>query len=161
MTPARSRSAGQPLQRLLARRRRRAPGPKGWWATGDVGYLDDEGDLFLVDRAAEVVVVAGFRVYPREVEAVIGQVPDVLEAAVIGVPDDATGHAVVAYVRAPGARRRRGGRGPSAPYCDRSLAGFKRPDPGRGGRGCRHAGRPGPQGRVRQLERRRALGLLE
>ena len=95
-----------------------APGPEGWWATGDVGYLDDGGDLFLVDRAAEVVVVAGFRVYPREVEAVIGQVPGVEEAAVIGVPDDATGHAVVG-LRA-GARRRGGRRGRGRPRarCD-------------------------------------------
>ena len=80
-----------------------APGPAGWWATGDVGYLDAGGDLFLVDRVKEVVVVSGFSVYPVEVEAVIGQVPGVAEAAVIGVPDRATGHAVVAYVRAPDA----------------------------------------------------------
>jgi long-chain acyl-CoA synthetase len=138
-----------------------APGPEGWWATGDVGYLDDGGDLFLADRAAEVVVVAGFSVYPREVEAVIGQVPGVLEAAVIGVPDDATGHAVVAYVRAPdaetavvvGAVRAR---------CDEALAAFKRPTrievvdelP------TTLAGRV-RKGELRQLERRRALGLLE
>jgi long-chain acyl-CoA synthetase len=138
-----------------------APGPEGWWATGDVGYLDDGGHLFLVDRAAEVVVVAGFSVYPREVEAVIAQVPGVLEAAVIGVPDDATGHAVVAYVRAPDAEtaavveavRTR---------CDETLAAFKRPTrievvdelP------TTLAGRV-RKGQLRQLERRRALGLLE
>ena len=138
-----------------------APGPGGWWATGDVGYLDDRGHLVLVDRAAEVVVVAGFSVYPREVEAVIGQVPDVLEAAVIGVPDEATGHAVVAYVRAPdleaatviGAVRAR---------CEEALAPFKRPTrievvdelP------TTLAGRV-RKGELRQLERRRALGLLE
>jgi long-chain acyl-CoA synthetase len=137
-----------------------APGPEGWWATGDVGYLDD-GDLFLVDRAAEVVVVAGFSVYPREVEAVISQVPGVLEAAVIGVPDDATGHSVVAYVRAPDAE---------APTvveavrvrCGEALAAFKRPIrvevvdelP------TTLAGRV-RKGELRQLERRRALGLLE
>ncbi len=138
-----------------------APGPDGWWPTGDVGYLDDGGDLFLVDRAAEVVVVAGFSVYPREVEAVIVQVPGVLEAAVIGVPDEATGHSVVAYVRAPDAvaaavveavRVR----------CDEALAAFKRPTrievvdelP------TTLAGRV-RKGELRQLERRRALGLLE
>ena len=138
-----------------------APGPEGWWATGDVGYLDDGGDLFLVDRAAEVVVVAGFSVYPREVEAVIGQVPGVLEAAVIGVPDDATGHAVVAYVRAPDAETAAVVEAVRA-RCDEALAAFKRPTrievvdelP------TTLAGRV-RKGELRQLERRRALGLLE
>ena len=136
------------------------PGADGWWSTGDVGFLD-EGDLFIVDRAAEVVVVAGFSVYPSEVEAVVGAVHAVAEVAVIGVPDDATGSAVVAYVRAPGAdpatvvdavRRR----------CDGELAGFKRPSrvevvdelP------TSLAGRV-RKGALRQLERRRALGILE
>ena len=90
------------------------PGADGWWSTGDIGFLDDGGDLFIVDRAAEVVVVAGFRVYPSEVEAVVGAVPDVAEVAVIGVPDDATGSAVVAYVRAPGADAGRSSRTPYA-----------------------------------------------
>ena len=138
-----------------------APGPEGWWATGDVGYLDDGGHLFLVDRAAEVVVVAGFSVYPREVEAVIGQVPGVLEAAVIGVPDDATGHAVVAYVRAPDAETAAVVEAVRA-RCDEALAAFKRPTrievvdelP------TTLAGRV-RKGELRQLERRRALGLLE
>jgi len=138
-----------------------APGPDGWWATGDVGYLDDGGHLFLVDRTAEVVVVAGFRVYPREVEAVIGQVPGVLEAAVIGVPDDATGHAVVAYVRAPDAEAATVIEAVRV-RCDEALAAFKRPTrievvdelP------TTLAGRV-RKGELRQLERRRALGLLE
>ena len=138
-----------------------APGPEGWWATGDVGYLDDGGDLFLVDRAAEVVAVAGFSVYPREVEAVIGQVPGVLEAAVIGVPDEATGHAVVAYVRAPDAERAEVVEAVRT-RCDVALAAFKRPTrievvdelP------TTLAGRV-RKGELRQLERRRALGLLE
>ncbi len=138
-----------------------APGPEGWWATGDVGYLDDGGDLFLVDRAAEVVLVAGFSVYPREVEAVIGQVPGVLEAAVIGVPDEATGHSVVAYVRAPDAEAAAVVEAVRA-GCDEALAAFKRPTrvevvdelP------TTLAGRV-RKGELRQLERRRALGLLE
>ena len=137
------------------------PGADGWWPTGDVGYLDDGGELYLVDRAAEVVVVAGFRVFPHEVETVIGQVPGVEEAAVIGVPDALTGHAVVAYVRVSGldpdevadAVRER---------CEAALAGFKRPArvevveelP------TTLAGRV-RKGELRQLERRRALGILE
>jgi long-chain acyl-CoA synthetase len=137
------------------------PGADGWWSTGDVGFLDESGELFLVDRAAEVVVVAGFSVYPHEVEAVIGQVPGVEEAAVIGVPDEVTGSAVVAYLRVAGldaddvadAVRER---------CEAALAGFKRPArievvdelP------TTLAGRV-RKGELRQLERRRALGILE
>jgi long-chain acyl-CoA synthetase len=137
-----------------------APGADGWWSTGDVGFLDDGGDLFLVDRAAEVVVVAGFRVYPSEVEEVVARVPGVEEVAVIGAPSD-RGSDVVAYVRAPAAdpdavvdavRRR----------CEADLAGFKRPSrievvddlP------TTLAGRV-RKGTLRQLERRRALGILE
>ncbi len=137
------------------------PGPDGWWATGDVGYLDDDGDLFLVDRADEVVVVQGFRVYPVEVEAVIRTVSRVEDVAVFGVPDDGGRSAVVAYVRAPGAE-------PAAVVddvraaCVAGLAAFKRPTrvevvdelP------TTLAGRV-RKGALRQLERRRALGILE
>ena len=79
------------------------PDADGWLATGDVGILDSEGDLFLVDRVKELVVVSGFNVYPTEVEDVIAELGSVAEAAVIGTPDERTGEAVVAYVRpAPG-----------------------------------------------------------
>ena len=61
------------------------PDAEGWWATGDVGFLDDSGDLFLVDRLKELVIVSGFNVYPVEVEDVIEEVPGVAEVAVIGV----------------------------------------------------------------------------
>ncbi|HSE55499.1 MAG TPA: AMP-binding protein, partial [Nocardioidaceae bacterium] len=75
------------------------PGPDGWWATGDVGFLDPDGDLFLVDRLKELVIVSGFNVYPVEVEEVISELDEVQEAAVIGVDDERTGEAVVAYVK--------------------------------------------------------------
>lgn len=74
------------------------PDADGWYATGDVGFLDASGDLFLVDRVKELVIVSGFNVYPTEVEDVIREVDGVAEAAVIGVPDEETGEAVVAYV---------------------------------------------------------------
>ena len=64
------------------------PAADGWFVTGDIGFLDDDGELHLVDRASETVTVAGFTVYPREVEQVLGQHPGVAEAAVIGVPGD-------------------------------------------------------------------------
>jgi long-chain acyl-CoA synthetase len=74
------------------------PDADGWYATGDVGFLDASGDLFLVDRVKELVIVSGFNVYPTEVEDVIREVEGVADAAVIGVPDEETGEAVVAYV---------------------------------------------------------------
>jgi long-chain acyl-CoA synthetase len=76
----------------------------GWLATGDVGFLDSDGDLFLVDRLKEIVIVSGFNVYPSEIEEVLSEVDGVLESAVVGVPDELTGEAVVAYVRPDPAR---------------------------------------------------------
>ena len=79
------------------------PDDEGWYATGDVGFLDPDGDLFLVDRLKELVIVSGFNVYPVEVEEVLRELDEVAEAAVIGSDDPVTGEAVVAYVTpAPG-----------------------------------------------------------
>ncbi len=72
--------------------------PDGWYGTGDVGIIDASGDLYLVDRVKELIIVSGFNVYPTEVEDVLREVDGVEGAAVIGVPDDQTGEAVVAYV---------------------------------------------------------------
>jgi long-chain acyl-CoA synthetase len=74
------------------------PGKDGWFATGDVAYADADGDLFLVDRRKELILVSGFNVYPREVEDVLLRHPDVEEAAVIGIPHPYTGEAVKALV---------------------------------------------------------------
>lgn len=74
------------------------PGPDGWWATGDIAYADDDGDLHLVDRRRDLVLVSGFNVYPFEVETALASHPEVAEAAVIGVPDERTGAAVKAFV---------------------------------------------------------------
>ncbi|MGQ0779067.1 MAG: AMP-binding protein [Pseudonocardiales bacterium] len=70
----------------------------GWIRTGDVGYLDADGDLHLVDRADDLIIVNGFNVYPREVENVLREHPGVLEAAVIGMPHPRTGEAVRAVL---------------------------------------------------------------
>lgn len=70
----------------------------GWLLTGDVGYLDGDGYLFLVDRKKDLIIRSGYNVYPREVEEVLGSCPGVLEAAVVGVPDDEHGEEVVALV---------------------------------------------------------------
>lgn len=74
------------------------PDAEGWWATGDIGLYDEHGNLMLVDRLRETVIVSGFNVYPSEVEEAIADAPGVASVAVIGVPDDHTGEAVVAFV---------------------------------------------------------------
>jgi len=77
----------------------------GWLRTGDIGYCDDEGYVYLVDRAKDLVIVSGFNVFPAEVEEVMVAAPGVAEVAVIGVPHPHTGEAVKAYVvPEPGAR---------------------------------------------------------
>ena len=137
------------------------PDDEGWWSTGDVGFLDPSGDLFLVDRLKELVIVSGFNVYPVEVEDVIEEVDGVVEVAVIGVDDPVTGEAVVAYVRAPDAD-------PDAIveavrlHCGVRLARFKQPSrievvdelP-------KTVTGKVQKGRLRGIERRRTLGLLE
>jgi long-chain acyl-CoA synthetase len=77
---------------------REGPDADGWFGTDDVAYADDDGDLHLVDRRTELILVRGFNVYPAEVESVLGQHPAVAEVAVIGVPDTHSGEAVKAYV---------------------------------------------------------------
>ncbi|MDT4893726.1 MAG: long-chain acyl-CoA synthetase [Pseudonocardiales bacterium] len=74
------------------------PGADGWFGTGDIAVYDDDGELHLVGRSTELVIVNGFNVYPAEVEAVFAADPAVAEVAVVGVPDEQTGEAVVAYV---------------------------------------------------------------
>ena len=72
--------------------------PDGWLSTGDIGYLDDDGYLFLVDRKKDVIIRGGYNVYPREVEEVLYGHPDVLEAAVVGIPHGTLGEEVAALV---------------------------------------------------------------
>jgi long-chain acyl-CoA synthetase len=70
----------------------------GWFKTGDAGYTDEEGFLFLHDRVKDMIVSGGENVYPAEVENVLMKHPDVADVAVIGVPDDRWGEAVKAIV---------------------------------------------------------------
>lgn len=96
----------------------------GWIRTGDAGRLDSEGYLFIEDRVKDMVLVAGENVFPAEVENALAAHPAVADVAVIGVPDDASGEAVLAYI-VPGART------PStrelALFLRDRLAPFKRP----------------------------------
>ncbi len=70
----------------------------GWLHTGDVGYLDDDGYLVLVDRLKDMIIRGGENIYPQEIEHVLYAHPDVLEAAVVGQPDAVLGEVPVAYV---------------------------------------------------------------
>ena len=74
------------------------PDAEGWFRTGDVGYFDADGDLHLVDRATDLIIVNGFNVYPHEVEQTLLEIDGVSEAAVVGVPDEATGETVKAVL---------------------------------------------------------------
>jgi long-chain acyl-CoA synthetase len=101
------------------------PDADGWYRTADVGFLDADGDLHLVDRSSDLVIVNGFNVYPREVEQVLAELPAVAEAAVVGVPDENSGEAVKAVlVRAEGAQLTKE---EVLAHCTERLARFKVP----------------------------------
>jgi len=70
----------------------------GWLHTGDIGYLDDEGYLFIVDRKKDLIIRGGFNVYPRDVEDALLEHPAVAAAGVVGRPDERRGEEVVAFV---------------------------------------------------------------
>jgi long-chain acyl-CoA synthetase len=103
------------------------PGPDGWWATGDVAYADADGDLFLVDRLGDLIIVNGFNVYPQEVEQVLAAHPAVAEVAVIGVPSTQTGEAVKAYIVPAAQVDTEGLVDELRAHCERNLARFKCP----------------------------------
>jgi long-chain acyl-CoA synthetase len=138
------------------------PDAEGWYATGDVGFLDGDGDLFLVDRLKELVIVSGFNVYPVEVEDVITEVDGVAEAAVIGTPDPRTGEAVVAYVLAAAGSTYLGAELEDRvrEHCSLRLARFKRPSEVHVVDELPHTA-TGKVAKGRLRERRRHLGLLE
>jgi long-chain acyl-CoA synthetase len=99
------------------------PDADGWFATGDVAFVDDDGDLHIVDRRKDVIIVSGFNVYPHEVEVVLMKHPSVRDAAVVGVPDDRTGESVKAFVVTDGSIRARD----ITEYVSTRLARFKQP----------------------------------
>ena len=71
----------------------------GWHHTGDIGYLDDDGYLFIVDRAKDMVITGGFNVYSTEVEQALMAHPAVQDCAVVGLPDEKWGERVTAVVQ--------------------------------------------------------------
>jgi long-chain acyl-CoA synthetase len=98
--------------------------PDGWLRTGDVGVLGPGGDLSVVDRAKDLVIVSGFNVFPAEVEQCIAGLPGVAEVVVVGRPDDRSGEAVEAVVVAPGADL---SAEQVAAWCRSRMAGYKCP----------------------------------
>jgi acyl-CoA synthetase (AMP-forming)/AMP-acid ligase II len=106
-----------------------AHAPDGSFTAGDVGWVDEEGYLYISGRASEVIVSAGVNVYPAEVEAVIFEVPGVADACVVGGPDAERGEQVVAFVTL---RDSTGSDGDAVlaavdRACAERLAGYKRP----------------------------------
>jgi long-chain acyl-CoA synthetase len=97
----------------------------GWFHTGDVAVADDDGDLFLVDRKRDLILVSGFNVYPKEVEDVLLEHPSVSDAAAVGVPDSLHGEQVKAFVVA------QAGADPTeeelVAFCRARIAAFKVP----------------------------------
>src|SRR5690606_11408726 len=63
----------------------------GFFRTGDIGLVDDQGYLYIRDRKKDMILVSGFNVYPNEVEAVAAEHPDIIEAAAVGIPDEHSG----------------------------------------------------------------------
>ena len=98
-------------------------GGDGFLATGDIGMLDTDGRLVLLDRVKDMILVSGFNVYPNEVEDVIAGLPGVCEVAVVGVPDARSAEAPVAFVVARGELTELA----ILDHCRAQLAAYKRP----------------------------------
>ncbi|PQO94284.1 long-chain fatty acid--CoA ligase [Massilia phosphatilytica] len=96
----------------------------GFFKSGDIGIMDDNGYVKIVDRKKDMILVSGFNVYPNELEAVIAAHPGVLECAVVGVPDEHSGEAVKVFVvrKDPNLTAEQ-----LMDYCKRELTGYKKP----------------------------------
>lgn len=103
--------------------------PDGWLKTGDIGVVDAEGRLRITDRKKEMFIVGGFNAYPAEIEARLLEHPDIVQAAVIGVPDDRLGEVgLAALVLRPGGVLSPDGLGDElTPWCRQRMANFKVP----------------------------------
>ena len=98
--------------------------PEGWLRTGDVGIMDEDGFVKIVDRIKDMILVSGFNVYPNEIEEVLASHPKVLEAAAIGVPDEKSGEAVKVFVVKKDASLTQE---EVMAHCNENLTGYKRP----------------------------------
>ena len=95
--------------------------PDGWFRTGDLGYVDNDGYYFISGRAKELIISGGFNIYPRELEELIATCPGVTEVAVVGLPDEDLGEKVVAAVVGSVSPER------VQAFCKEHLASFKKP----------------------------------
>lgn len=98
---------------------------QGFFRVGDIGYLDDDGYLYITDRAKDLIIAGGVNIYPAEIEAAILKHPAVLDAAVIGIPDDEFGEQVKAFCELKPGRHATGEMLSS--FLSDHLASYKRP----------------------------------
>jgi long-chain acyl-CoA synthetase len=98
----------------------------GWLHTGDIGYMDDRGYLYLVDRKKDLIISGGANVYPREVEEALMEHPSVSEAVVFGIPDPEWGEAVKAVI-VPRTLDSHPSKDELAAFCRERIAGYKIP----------------------------------
>ena len=96
----------------------------GFFKSGDIGFINDEGYVKIIDRKKDMILVSGFNVYPNEVEEVLSQIPGVLESAVIGINDEHSGSSVKAFIvkREPALTEKE-----VKDYCESNLTNYKRP----------------------------------
>ena len=97
---------------------------EGWFSTGDIGYEDEQGYFYIVDRKKDMILVSGFNVFPNEIEEAVASHPKVLEAAAVGVPDEVSGEVVKVFVVAKEAALTKES---IIEHCRGSLTGYKVP----------------------------------
>lgn len=97
----------------------------GWGWSGDVGTIDEDGFITLIDRSKDMIISGGENIYPKEIEDAIYQLPQVAECAVFGVPDDKWGEVPAAYLKLKPGTKLHGDR--VKQHCAEKLAQFKRP----------------------------------
>jgi long-chain acyl-CoA synthetase len=96
----------------------------GYFRSGDIGLMDENGYVKIIDRKKDMIIVSGFKVYPNEVEEVLSEMPSILECAVIGTPDEETGEAVKAFIVKRDADL---SEDQVLEYCKQQLTNYKRP----------------------------------
>ncbi len=99
----------------------------GWLYTGDIGLMDEEGYLKIVDRKKELILCSGFNVYPSDVENIMSKHPAILEVAVVGVPDDYRGESPKAFVALKENYRGKVTEEDIIDWCRKNMASYKRP----------------------------------
>lgn len=97
----------------------------GWWYSGDIGYMDEDGFIFVLDRKKDMIICSGFNVFCNEVDDILNSHPDILEAGVVGIPDIKRGETVKAYVVVKAGKKL--SEKEVKDYCKQYLAAYKVP----------------------------------